>query len=79
MPDLTEAIMKESLHNIVNAIQIKKACMEFSLINRVDGLIAELKMAGFMSPKLGALVEASMLGTPIYELNPSLFPFNPNS
>ncbi|MEA3361430.1 MAG: hypothetical protein U9R17_18770 [Thermodesulfobacteriota bacterium] len=71
--------MKKSLNNIVNANQIKKACMEFSLINRVDGLIAELKGAGFMSPKLSSLVEASMLGTPIYELNPSLFPLNSNS
>jgi len=50
--------------------------MEFSLINRVDSLIAELKAAGFMSPKLGPLVEASMLGVPLYELNPSLFPRN---
>lgn len=74
MPDLTEAIMGKSLHNIVNANQIKKVCMELSLINRVDGLIAELKAAGFMSPKLGTLVEASMLGAPIYELNPSLLP-----
>ncbi len=53
--------------------------MELALINRVDGLIAELKAAGFLSPKLGSLVEASMFGAPIYELGPSLFPFNPNS
>jgi len=72
--DLTKAIMEKSLHNIVNANQIKKACMEFFLINRVDGLIAELKAAGFMSPKLGSLIEASIIGTPIYELNPSLLP-----
>jgi hypothetical protein len=74
IPDLTKAIMEKSLHNIVNANQIKKACMEFSLIDRVDGLIAELKAAGFMSPKLGPLIEASIIGTPIYELNPSLLP-----
>lgn len=74
IPDLTKAIMEKSLHNIVNANQIKKACMEFFLINRVDGLIAELKAAGFMSPKLGSLIEASIIGTPIYELNPSLLP-----
>jgi len=36
-------------------------------------LIAELKGSGVMSPKLGSLAEVSRAGTPIYELNPSLF------
>jgi len=74
MPDLLRSIIKRSRNNSIGANQIKKACMELSLINRVDSLIAELKAAGFMSPKLGPLVEASMLGVPLYELNPSLFP-----
>jgi len=41
--------------------------------DRVDALIAELKGSGVMSPKLGSLAEVSRAGTPIYELNPSLF------
>lgn len=76
IPDLVQSIMKKSLNNIVDANQIKKACLELSLINRVDSLIAELKAAGFMSPRLGPIIEASMRGVPLYELNPSLFPKN---
>ncbi len=38
-----------------------------------DALIAELKGSGVMSPKLGSIAEVSREGTPIYELNPSLF------
>jgi hypothetical protein len=52
--------------------QIKKICTELDMEKRVDPLISELKACGILSPKLGALTEASKQGSPIYEINPSL-------
>jgi hypothetical protein len=73
MPKLVEELGKQSKDYRIAAIQIKKTCSELGLGDRVDMLIAELKGSGVMSPKLGSLAEVSRAGTPIYELNPSLF------
>jgi hypothetical protein len=48
------------------------ACLQLGLSNRVDGLIAELKAAGIISPKLGSVPEVNREGSPIYELNPGV-------
>ena len=55
------------------SVQIKKICNELGLGHRVNALIAELKGSGVMSPKLSSLAEVARTGSPIYELNPSLF------
>ena len=47
--------------------------MEFGLSKRVDGIIAELKAVGFMSPKLSYFAETVRFRAPVYELNPSVF------
>jgi len=73
MPKLVEKLGKESKDYKINAVQIKKICAEVDLENRVDPLIAELKGSGVMSPRLASLAEAIREGSPIYELNPSLF------
>ncbi len=72
IPDLIQAIDKEALDNYINASQLKKIFMEFGISNRVDGLIAELKSAGFMSPRLRPLSEVVSAGSPLYELNPAV-------
>jgi hypothetical protein len=60
----------------INAIQIREIADELSLCERVDPLIAEFKAAGIMNPKLSLMTEMLRVRAPIYELNPSLFPFS---
>ncbi|MBW1717786.1 MAG: hypothetical protein JRJ77_18590, partial [Deltaproteobacteria bacterium] len=73
MPTLVQELGEQAKDYRITAIQIKGICRELGLGDRVDALIAELKASGVMSPKLGSLAEVSRAGTPIYELNPSLF------
>jgi len=73
MPKLVEELGKQSKDCRITAVQIKKTCSELGLGDRVDMLIAELKGSGVMSPKLSSLPEVSRAGSPLYELNPSLF------
>jgi len=73
IPKLVERLEEQARDYRVTASQIKKICSELCLGDRIDMLIAELKASGVMSPKLGSIAEVSREGTPIYELNPSLF------
>jgi len=73
IPELVKELGQQAKNYKITAIQIKEICSELGLGGRVDALIAELKGSGVMSPKLGSLAEVSRAGTPIYELNPSLF------
>jgi len=73
IPKLVEELGKQSRDYRVTAVQIKEICNELDMGDRVDMLIAELKASGVMSPKLSSIAEVSREGTPIYELNPSLF------
>lgn len=57
----------------INANQIKVACQEMGFGERTDTLIAILKGAGVISPKLGPLAKISRTQTPLYEINPCLF------
>ncbi len=57
----------------INASQIKVACREMGFGERTDTLIAILKGAGVISPKLGSLAQVTRTQTPIYELNPCLY------
>ncbi len=73
IPMLVERIAEKSQDYRVNAVQIKEACSELGLGDRVDTLIAELKGSGVMSPKLSSFAQVAKTGAPLYELNPSLF------
>jgi hypothetical protein len=73
IPKLVERLEQQTENFRVTADQVKKICRDLDLGDRVDALIAELKAAGVMSPKLGSLAEVSRAGSPSYELNPSLF------
>ena len=72
IPELVRAIAEESINHTISSNQIKKVCLQFGFGNRVDWLIAELKAAGIMSPKLGSIPDVMGAGSPIYELNPSV-------
>ena len=76
IPRLVEILGKKAEGNHVTAIQIKQACNAVHLGERVDSLIADLKACGILSPSLGYLPEAARKRSPVYELNPCLFPRN---
>jgi hypothetical protein len=73
MPKLIGRLGARAEYQRITAVQIKKTCSELGLGDRVDTLIASLKGSGVMSPKLGSLTEVVREGSPLYELNPSLF------
>lgn len=79
MPALVKKLGEEASYNRLNAVQIKQVCSQLGLGDRVDSLIAGLKGAGVMSPKLSSIAEVHRAGSPIYELNPSLFTSAPRN
>ena len=70
MPGLIGELGKCGRNGQVSATQIGQICAVAGLGQKVDVLIAELKAAGVMSPKLGSLAEVAQAGSPLYELNP---------
>ena len=72
IPKLVKSIVEKATDYKINSNQIKKICLRFGLDNRVDGLIAELKAAGIISPKLSSIPDVVGAQSPIYELNPSV-------
>lgn len=72
IPGLVRSIAEKATDHKITGNQIKKTCLQFGLKNRVDGLIAELKAAGIISPKLGSIPDLFRARSPIYELNPSI-------
>jgi hypothetical protein len=72
IPGVVRSIVEEAVNHTITGNQIKKICLHHGLSNRVDSLIAGLKVAGIISPKLGSVPEVIRAGSPIYELNPSV-------
>jgi len=72
IPDLVRSIQDEAVNQVISSNQIKMICLQFGLSNRVDSLIAELKAAGIISPRLSSAPEVNRHGAPLYELNPSV-------
>jgi hypothetical protein len=72
IPEMVQGITKAAVHHTITGNQIKMICLQFGLSNRVDVLIAELKAAGVISPRLSAVSEVNRAGSPIYEVNPSV-------
>ncbi|MFO8100919.1 MAG: hypothetical protein R6U37_01940 [Dehalococcoidia bacterium] len=73
IPQLVRRMQEISSDNIITAAQVAQACRRMGLGERVDTMIAILKGAGVMSPRLGSLQEVVRAGVPLYELNPCLF------
>lgn len=72
IPGLVRSIAEEVVNHKITGNQIKSICLQLGLGDRVDGLIAELKAAGIISPRLRSVPEVNREGSPIYELNPSV-------
>jgi hypothetical protein len=72
IPGLVRSIVQVEVNHKITGNQIKMVCLQLGLGNRVDGLIAELKAAGIISPRLSSVPEVNREGSPLYELNPSV-------
>ena len=73
IPSLVRRIKEGCPVQGINAKQIKVACREMGFGERIDTIIAILKGAGIISPKLGSLAHMSRTQIPLYEINPVLF------
>ena len=72
IPEMVITMINRSIGYRINAVQIKEIAIEFDLGDRVDPLIAEMKGAGILSPRLNLVIEMLKAKAPIYEINPSL-------
>ena len=72
IPGLVRSIVEKAIDYKITGNQIKEICFQFGLNERADVLIAELKAAGIISPKLGSIPDVAGARSPIYELNPSI-------
>ncbi|MFO8020056.1 MAG: hypothetical protein R6U96_15630 [Promethearchaeia archaeon] len=73
IPFLIEEMKKYIKYQQINGNQIRKSCTRVGLKNRANSLIAELKGAYVISPKLSAsFFKTIKQGSPIYEVNPSV-------
>jgi len=70
MPDFLKQMKGLAQSNIINAFQIRQACVRAKMNQSVDTLIALLKAGGVISPKLRALSNVVKAGSPVYEINP---------
>jgi len=70
---LVTTLAEKAIDYKITGNQIKEICLQFGLNNKADGLIAELKAAGIISPKLSSIPDVIGARSPIYELNPSIF------
>lgn len=67
---VVKSIAEKAIDYRITGNQIKEICIQLGLNNKADGLIAELKAAGIISPKLGSIADVVGARSPIYELNP---------
>ena len=73
MPDLILSIKKNTVHNMINGARIGVLCIQNGLKDKTGAMIAILKGAGIISPKLAAIGQMAKSRSPIYEFNPSVY------
>ena len=73
MPGLILSIKKNSMHNTINGIRIGILCVQSGLKDKTGAMIAVLKGAGVISPKLAAISQVLRSKSPLYEYNPSVY------
>ena len=73
MPDLILSIKKNTLHNTINGARIGVLCIQNGLKDKTGAMIAILKGAGIISPKLAAISQVAKSRSPLYEFNPSVY------
>ena len=73
MPDLILSIKKNTVHNTINGARIAVLCIQNGLKDKTGAMIAILKGAGIISPKLAAIGQMAKSRSPLYEFNPSVY------
>lgn len=73
MPDLILSIKKNTVHNTINGARISVLCIQNELKDKTGAMIAILKGAGIISPKLAAISQMAKSRSPLYEFNPSVY------
>ena len=73
MPNLILSIKKNTVHNTINGVRIGVLCLENGLKDKTGAMIAILKGAGIISPKLAAIGQMAKTSSPLYEFNPSVY------
>lgn len=73
MPNLILSIKKNTVHNTINGARIGVICLQNGLKDKTGAMIAVLKGAGIISPKLAAISQMAKSRSPLYEYNPSVY------
>jgi hypothetical protein len=73
MPDLILSIKKNTMYNTINGTRIGVLCIQNGLKDKTGAMIAILKGAGIISPKLAAISRMAKSKSPLYEFNPSVY------
>jgi hypothetical protein len=73
MPDLILSIKKNTVYNTINGARINALCIQNGLKNKTGAMIAILKGAGIISPKLAAISQMAKSRSPLYEFNPCVY------
>ena len=73
MPDLILSIKKNTTYNTINGTKIGVLCIQNGLKDKTGAMIAILKGAGIISPKLAAISRMAKSKSPLYEFNPSVY------
>ena len=73
IPELVLSIKKDTIHNTINATKIRAACTRCGLREKTGAMIAVLKGAGIISPKMAAVSPVAKSRSPVYEFNPSVY------
>ena len=73
MPKLILSIKENTVHNTINGARIGALCIENGLKDKTGAMIAILKGAGIISPKLAAISQTAKTRSPLYEFNPSVY------
>jgi hypothetical protein len=74
MPALVRELKDSCVHKVISGTRIGSACGHHGLRQKTGALIAVLKGAGIISPKLMAMDRKRMQSaSPLYEFNPSVY------
>lgn len=75
MPALIRQLDKQARGLVISAAGIDAACRNSGFYHKTGPLILILKGGGIISPKLASGISAAKRRSPVYELNPSLYPY----
>ena len=73
LPALILSIKKNTMHNKIDGARIGALCIKNGLKDKTGTMIAVLKGAGIISPKLAAISQVAESRSPLYEFNPSVY------